>query len=103
MSLYVALEGLPCRATSPRSCAPSYSLAGRRELYAYYRDSNETPNCDAFIFVAATVRFNPFEIRLTPTFFFASDFNSRTSDEVQARRTIFFFLAILAAFVGAAL
>jgi hypothetical protein len=44
--------------------------------------------------VAPTVRFNAFEILATPTFFFASDFNSRTSDGVHARLTDFFFLAI---------
>jgi hypothetical protein len=36
------------------------------------------------------------EILATPTFFFASDFNSRTSDGVHARLTDFFFLAIAA-------
>jgi hypothetical protein len=44
--------------------------------------------------VAPTVRFNAFEILATPTFFFASDFNSRTSEGVHARLTDFFFLAI---------
>jgi hypothetical protein len=43
--------------------------------------------------VAPTVRFNALEILVTPTFFFASDFSSRTSDEVHARLTVF-FLAI---------
>jgi hypothetical protein len=43
--------------------------------------------------VAPIVRFNALEILPTPTFFFASDFSSRTSDEVHARRTAFFFLA----------
>jgi hypothetical protein len=37
------------------------------------------------------VRFNAFDILATPVFFFASDFSSRTSDEVQARRTTFLF------------
>src|SRR5664280_1877063 len=40
---------------------------------------------------APIVRFNAFEILATPIFFFASDFNSRTSDKVQTRRTTFFF------------
>jgi uncharacterized protein len=73
-----------------------------RALYAYHRDSNETPNSDAFIFVAATVRFKALAILLAPFLSFASDFNSRTSDEVQARRTIFCFFAILAPVVEAA-
>jgi hypothetical protein len=38
--------------------------------------------------VAPMVRFNAFDMLATPVFFFASDFNSRTSDEVHARRTI---------------
>jgi hypothetical protein len=41
--------------------------------------------------VAPIVRFNALDILVTPTFFFASDFNSRTSDEVHARLTDFFF------------
>jgi hypothetical protein len=41
--------------------------------------------------VAPIVRFSAFEIFATPVLFFASDFSSRTSDEVQARLTIFFF------------
>jgi hypothetical protein len=47
----------------------------------------------AFAAVAPIVRFNDLEILATPTFFFASDFRSRTSDEVHARLTTFFFLA----------
>jgi hypothetical protein len=45
--------------------------------------------------VAPTVRFNALEILATPTFFLASDFNSRTSEAVHARLTVF-FLAISA-------
>jgi hypothetical protein len=41
--------------------------------------------------VAPIVRFNAFDILVTPTFLRASDFNSRTSDEVHARLTDFFF------------
>jgi hypothetical protein len=37
------------------------------------------------------VRFNALEILVTPIRFFARDFSARTSDEVQARRAIFFF------------
>jgi hypothetical protein len=48
--------------------------------------------------VAPIVRFNAFDILATPVFFFASDFNSRTSDEVHARRTMF-FLAISVPFL----
>lgn len=47
----------------------------------------------AFAAVAPIVRFNDLEILATPTFFFASDFRSRTSDEVHARLTTFFVLA----------
>jgi hypothetical protein len=47
--------------------------------------------------VAPIVRFKAFEILATPTFFLASDFNSRTSDKVHARLTIF-FLAIAVPF-----
>jgi hypothetical protein len=47
--------------------------------------------------VAPIVRFKAFEILATPIFFLASDFNSRTSDEVHARLTIC-FLAIAVPF-----
>ena len=53
--------------------------------------SSDTPNMCALTAVAPIVRFNAFDILATPTFFFASDFNSRTSDEVHARLTDFFF------------
>jgi hypothetical protein len=53
---------------------------------------NEIPNWWALTAVAPIVRFNDFDIFTTPTFFLASDFISRTSDEVHARRTIAFFL-----------
>jgi hypothetical protein len=46
--------------------------------------------------VAPIVRFNALEILATPVFFFASDFNSRTSDEVHARLTTVFFFGISA-------
>ena len=42
-----------------------------------YRDSNETPNCDAFIFVTATVLFNALAIFLAPFLSFAIVFNVR--------------------------
>jgi hypothetical protein len=41
--------------------------------------------------VAPIVRLSALDIFATPTFFFASDFSSRTSDGVQARLTNFFF------------
>jgi hypothetical protein len=47
--------------------------------------------------VAPIVRLEAFEILATPIFFLASDFNSRTSDEVHARLTIC-FLAIAVPF-----
>jgi len=56
--------------------------------------SSETPSWCAFAAVAPTVRFNALEILPTPAFFFANDFNSRTSVAVHARRMIF-FLAIV--------
>jgi len=46
--------------------------------------------------VAPIILFKAFEILTTPIFL-ASDFNSRTSDEVHARLTIF-FLAIAVPF-----
>jgi hypothetical protein len=49
------------------------------------------------------VRRNALAIFLTPFLSFAIDFNSRRSSLVHARRVAFFFLAILAPFVGAAL
>ena len=55
----------------------------------------ETPSFAAITLVAPGERFNAFEILVTPTFFFASDFNSRTSVAVHARLTNF-FLAISA-------
>jgi hypothetical protein len=55
----------------------------------------ETPSFAAITLVAPGERFNAFEIFVTPTFFFASDFNSRTSAAVHARLTSF-FLAISA-------
>ncbi|HEX3860483.1 MAG TPA: hypothetical protein VHY35_02180, partial [Stellaceae bacterium] len=58
--------------------------------------SSDTPSWCAFTAVAPTVRFSALEILATPTFFFASDFNSRTSDGVHARLMDFFFLAIAA-------
>jgi hypothetical protein len=48
------------------------------------------------------VRFNALDIFLTPAFFFANDFNSRTSDEVHARRTNFFFFIPAPFFVNRA-
>jgi hypothetical protein len=44
--------------------------------------------------IAPAVRFNAFAIRATPAFFFASDFSSRTSDDVHARLTVVFFVAV---------
>jgi hypothetical protein len=49
--------------------------------------------------VAPIVRFNALEILPTPVFFFASDFSSRTSDDVHARLTTFFFFGISALFL----
>ena len=54
---------------------------------------SEIPSWCALTAVAPIVRFNAFEIFATPTLFLASDFISRSSDEVHARRTIAFFLA----------
>jgi hypothetical protein len=57
------------------------------------RASSDTPSICALVVVAPIVRFNALDIFATPTFLRASDFSSRTSDEVQARLTDF-FLAI---------
>jgi hypothetical protein len=51
--------------------------------------ASETPSVWALYAVAATVRFNAFEILATPVFFFANDFNSRTSALVHSRLTDF--------------
>jgi hypothetical protein len=69
-------------------------MASKALIIRQPRVSNDTPSWWALTAVAPIVRFNAFEILATPVLFFASDFNSRTSDEVQARRTMFFFLAI---------
>ena len=55
---------------------------------------SEIPSWCALTAVAPIVRFNAFEIFATPTLFLASDFISRSSDEVHARRTIAFFLEL---------
>jgi hypothetical protein len=62
----------------------------------------ETPSFAAITLVAPGERFNAFEILVTPTFFLASDFNSRTSVAVHARLTSFFF-AISAPCLGTGL
>jgi hypothetical protein len=53
--------------------------------------------------VAPAVLFKAFDILVTPTFFFASDFSSRTSDEVHARLINFLAISISFLFVRAAL
>jgi hypothetical protein len=55
----------------------------------------EIPSWCAFTAVAPTVRFNALEILATPTFFFASDLNLRTSEAVHARRTAFLLVGII--------
>jgi hypothetical protein len=65
--------------------------------------SRLTPSWWAFTAVAPIVRFNALDILVTPVFFFASDFSSRTSDEVQARRVTVFLVGIISSlFVGRA-
>jgi hypothetical protein len=56
--------------------------------------SSDTPNMCALTAVAPIVRFNALDIFVTPTFLFANDFSSRTSDGVHARLTDFFFISI---------
>jgi hypothetical protein len=51
--------------------------------------SSDTPSVWALYAVAAAVRFNALEILATPVFFFANDFNSRTSALVHSRLTDF--------------
>lgn len=63
------------------------------------RMDSEMPSWWAFTVVAAIVRFNAFEIFATPTFFRASDFISRRSDDVHARRTAFFLAGIIGSLV----
>jgi hypothetical protein len=48
----------------------------------------------ALTVVAPIVRFNALDILATPTFLRASDFSSRTSDEVHARLIDFFFISL---------
>jgi hypothetical protein len=60
------------------------------------RVSNDTPSFDALTIVAPIVRFNALAIFATPFLSFAIDLNVRTSSFDHARRTTFFFLAILA-------
>lgn len=57
------------------------------------RVDSEIPSWCAFTAVAPAVRFSAFEILATPILFLARDLNSRTSEAVHERRTIFFFLA----------
>ncbi|HEY3791202.1 MAG TPA: hypothetical protein VGM09_05170, partial [Bradyrhizobium sp.] len=59
------------------------------------RVSSDTPSWWALTAVAPTVRFSAFEIPATPTFLLASNLSSRTSAEVQARLTDFFFAGFL--------
>jgi hypothetical protein len=56
--------------------------------------SSDTPSWCALTAIAPAVRFNSFAIRATPAFFFASDFSSRTSDDVHARLTVAFFAGV---------
>jgi hypothetical protein len=56
---------------------------------------SEIPSWWAFTVVAPIVRFNALEIFATPIFFLASDFISRRSDEVHARRVVLFLVGIL--------
>jgi hypothetical protein len=49
--------------------------------------------------IAPAVRFNAFAMRATPAFFFASDFSSRTSDDVHARLTVVLFAVVFFAVV----
>jgi hypothetical protein len=66
------------------------------------RMDSEIPSWCAFTAVAPIVRFNAFEIFATPTFFLASDFISRRSDEVHARRIAFFLVGILSSLLRGA-
>jgi hypothetical protein len=68
-------------------------------MHLHYRRRilKETPSFAAITLVAPGERLNAFEIFFTPTLVFASDFNSRTSDAVHVRLTVF-FLAIRSSF-----
>jgi hypothetical protein len=63
---------------------------------------SEIPSWCAFTAVAPAVRFSALEILATPIFFLARDLNSRTSDEVHARRTAFFLAGIIGSLVEGA-
>jgi hypothetical protein len=63
---------------------------------------SEIPSWWAFTVVAPIVRFNALEIFATPTFFLASDFISRRSDEVHARRVVLFLVGILSSLLWGA-
>jgi hypothetical protein len=71
------------------------TVARPGERYHQARVDSEIPSWCAFTAVAPIVRFKAFEIFATPTFFLASDFISRSSDEVHARRIAFFLVGIL--------
>jgi hypothetical protein len=83
------LEGSRWRANTQ-----DYFVSSELGLYVTQpRESKLTPSTCALAAVAPAVLFKAFDILDMPTFFFASDFSSRTSDEVHAR-LIEFFLAI---------
>jgi hypothetical protein len=63
---------------------------------------SEIPSWWAFTVVAPIVRFNALEIFATPIFFLASDFISRRSDEVHARRVVLFLVGILSSLLWGA-
>src|ERR1700722_13888357 len=63
---------------------------------------SEIPSWWAFTVVAPIVRFNALEIFATPTFFLASDFISRRSDEVHGRRVVLFLVGILSSLLWGA-
>jgi hypothetical protein len=90
------------RRTALRRDERTVARLGQRHYQA--RVDSEIPSWCAFTAVAPIVRFNAFEIFVTPTFFLASDFISRSSDEVHARRIAFFLVGILSSlFRGARL
>jgi hypothetical protein len=81
-------------AASQQTARRSEPLFGRHRRY-HPRVLSDTPSFAAITLVAPGVRFNAFDILVTPAFDFAIDFIKRTSSLLQGRGVRFLvFLAI---------